>query len=616
MFFKTQFIINLMRFVTFKSLEGKNFLSFGDDLIKITLHQGVNTIIGTNYDKEDSKNGAGKSSITELLYYCLYGTTLREIPKDNIQNSFTNKKPEVSLTFEVESNGSLDSYTITRKLAPTKCQIFKNGEEITRSTLAKTNELIQSIIRTSSTIFQNSVIMVANSTLPFMALSKIDKRKFIESILGLEAFSSMVLRARDEYNSTKKEYEIQYSLLEQFQTELNFNNNQYLNYEALKEERLNSLNEKIKKTKEEIFTLEGQLTEPSDQTKCLEKQLSETTFNILEAQEKHSSLTTKQIKAESELKNILKQIEKINANKDQCPTCLRNYSEEHIAHAEDTLLKLTTNRNLFEQAISKLTKEVMSIKQRVKTSQQLKLEVEQQIKIRDNKKTSNDIILAKLEHLKVNQEELNDEIKKINAEQNDPLQQKIADLTSNITIKNELVTKLNNDLNVLESVKFVLSEEGIKSFIVKKILTILNSRLAFYLKKLEANCLCKFNEFFEEEIIDEKGKQKSYFNFSGGERKRIDIACLFAFADIRRLQGDVNFSTIFYDELFDSSLDDKGVALTLKVLQDRFIDYKESCYIITHRGIHGTFKSNHTIHVIKRNGVSSISEDSSDRYLN
>ena len=134
----------------------------------------------------------------------------------------------------------------------------------------------------------------------------------------------------------------------------------------------------------------------------------------------------------------------------------------------------------------------------------------------------------------------------------------------------------------------------------------LNSRLAFYLKKLEANCLCKFNEFFDEEIIDESSNQKSYFNFSGGERKRIDLACLFAFADIRRLQGDVNFSTVFYDELLDSSLDDKGVQLTLKILRERFQENNESCYIITHRGPEVTTKAEHTLHVVKRNGVSTI----------
>ena len=168
------------------------------------------------------------------------------------------------------------------------------------------------------------------------------------------------------------------------------------------------------------------------------------------------------------------------------------------------------------------------------------------------------------------------------------------------------MTLLNNSLNVIETVKYVFSEEGIKSFIVKKILKVLNSRIAYYLKKLEANCLCKFNEFFDEDIVDENGKNKSYFNFSGGERKRIDLACLFAFSDVRRLQGDVNFSTVFYDELLDSSLDDKGVLLTLKILRERFQENGESCYIITHRGNHVITKAEHSIHVTKQNGISTI----------
>jgi uncharacterized protein YydD (DUF2326 family) len=61
-----------MRLIFFKSLEGKNFLSFGNSVVKIDLCSGVNVITGVNLDKEDSKNGVGKSSITELLYFCLY----------------------------------------------------------------------------------------------------------------------------------------------------------------------------------------------------------------------------------------------------------------------------------------------------------------------------------------------------------------------------------------------------------------------------------------------------------------------------------------------------------------------------------------------------------------
>ena len=235
-----------MRFITFKTLEAKNFLSIGDKLVSIDLRPGVNAITGINLDKEDSKNGAGKSTITEILYYSLFGSTLREISKDFIQNSITQKRCEVSLTFDVVTNNLADSYKITRELNPTKCFLFKNGEDITRSTLAKTNNLIQDIIRTPSTVFQNSVIMSSNNALPFMALPKTDKRKFVESILGLEVFTSMILKARDEFNTAKKDYEIEYSSLEQLESQLTFNNTQLSNHETVKDAKVAKLKEKIK----------------------------------------------------------------------------------------------------------------------------------------------------------------------------------------------------------------------------------------------------------------------------------------------------------------------------------------------------------------------------------
>jgi len=100
---------------------------------------------------------------------------------------------------------------------------------------------------------------------------------------------------------------------------------------------------------------------------------------------------------------------------------------------------------------------------------------------------------------------------------------------------------------------------------------------------MDANCLCIFNEYFEEEIVDEKGKACSYYNFSGAERKNIDLACLFAFMDIRRLQGSVAYNFSVYDELLDSSLDERGVDLVLNILRERVEQYNECVMIISHR---------------------------------
>jgi DNA repair exonuclease SbcCD ATPase subunit len=597
-----------MRFITFKTLEGKNFLSFGDTLIRVDLRPGVNAIIGTNYDKEDSKNGAGKSSVTELLYYSLYGTTLREISKDYIQNSLTKKRCEVSLQFDITSNNVTDTYKVIRMLNPTKCLLFKNNQDITRSTLAKTNNLIQELIHTPATVFQNSVIMSVNTALPFMALPKTDKRKFIESVLGLEVFTQMVLKARDDYSIVKKDYEIAYTKLEQTQNELSFNRLQFDNYENLKIERLNKLSDKKTNLVNDIQNIQSKivisdtLTDENDNIKIeeYEKQLcvfTERKTNI------HSKLSIIQADINSENK----QIKNLQTNKDKCPTCSREYSEEHNEHVSTLIATHNLDIAKFNEAEISLKKILQDLDNEISSVQSSKKickeNIDNIVQIINNNKTFE----LSITHLKTNLKDVEDEMQSVTKEQNNELKSKISTLNSSTNELQQKVDKLNNELNILETVKFVISEEGIKSFIVKKILKVLNSRLAFYLKKLEANCLCQFNEFFDEEIIDENSQPKSYFNFSGGERKRIDLACLFAFADIRRLQGDVNFNTVFYDELLDSSLDDKGVSLTLKVLRERFNENNESCYIITHRGPEVTTKAEHTIHITKRNGISTIS---------
>ena len=148
-----------------------------------------------------------------------------------------------------------------------------------------------------------------------------------------------------------------------------------------------------------------------------------------------------------------------------------------------------------------------------------------------------------------------------------------------------------------------MSEEGVKSYIVKKILQLFNAKLSHYLKKMDSNCICVFNEYFEDEIIDEKGKPCSYFNFSGAERKNIDLACLFAFMDIRRLQGDVAFNFSMYDELFDSSLDERGVELVIDILNERVENYNECAIVISHRKESTKLATGEVIFLEKQNGM-------------
>ena len=80
---------------------------------------------------------------------------------------------------------------------------------------------INNLINTSEDVFQNCVLMTVNNTVPFMAKKRLDKRKFIEGILNLEVFSSMINMLRNEYNETRRELETECTILDEVQTTYN-----------------------------------------------------------------------------------------------------------------------------------------------------------------------------------------------------------------------------------------------------------------------------------------------------------------------------------------------------------------------------------------------------------
>ena len=94
-----------------------------------------------------------------------------------------------------------------------------------------------------------------------------------------------------------------------------------------------------------------------------------------------------------------------------------------------------------------------------------------------------------------------------------------------------------------------------------------------------------------------------YNNFSGAERKAIDLACLFSFMDMRKHQGNVHYNISIYDELLDSSLDEKGVDLVLDILKERSEKYNECVFIISHRKESIKSATGNIIFLEKRNGI-------------
>lgn len=592
-----------MKYINFNKILIKNFLSVGDEPVSVEFNRGLNIITGLNKDKEDRRNGVGKSTIADAIYFAVFGNTIRELKKEHMINNVTQDRCEVVLEFNCNSDGQLDSYRIVRTLGPTKCYLYKNGDDKTRDSINNTNELISEIINSSPEVFQNCVIMTINNTTPFMAKKKLEKRKFIEGIFNLQVFSSMLNNARAESNEVMKDFNVECARYEEVSNSLDsyvaqqnesdeIRNQTKTRYKERKQRNIDTINEHKTKLKSiKLIDVEKSKKHLEDLTDAKDKikQL------IVEQQSLVVQLSTK-------IDFINEKMSAISTKDPICPTCLRPIDEHDVDHIEqeksklnEQLCQLDTSKDEHNKTKFKLEHKLKTITNTIK-----KLDAHLYKDGLNRQEITN--IKQSLDQLKQLNEQIDDDINQLKNDDTS-LKKTIEQTSAKLENVQSTIDDLKKQISLFEVIKFIVSEEGVKSYIVKKILQLFNSKLAYYLKKMDANCICVFNEYFEEQIIDEKGKICSYFNFSGAERKNIDLACLFAFMDIRRLQGDVAFNFSIYDELFDSSLDEKGVDLVTEILKERIEKYKECIMVISHRKESVKSATGEIIFLEKKNGI-------------
>lgn len=592
-----------MKSVTFTKLTAKNFLSIGEDPVTVEFTEGLHVITGINRDKPDRRNAIGKSTIADSLYFAIFGDTLRDIKKDLIPNNITGGKTHVELDFKVETPNSSNEYKIVRTLGPSKVFIYKNGQDTTRDSISNTTKYICEVLSASPSIFQNCVIMTVNNAIPFMAKNKIEKRKFIEDIFGMEVFSQMLSQLRSEYNEVKREYDAEVVKYEEIETSLNnYTKQKELTLERRKEKKQTYLFRQVNNTKE-IDELEAEFKSLQEaDVKSIESNIADLTEKLQICDSKISNyiedISDKKVSA----KYIKEQYTKIGTDQDMCPVCLRPIEE----HDKDNIEK---EKEQLKQSIDELVDGIKSAHASLDKVKEVKTKVQSSISRYNSSLTEAKLVKQKranindrLKQLKSWQEELKIDLEQVESVTTD-FDNIIEDTQLRVDTVTDKISEFRKKISKLDIVKYIVSEEGVKSYIVQKLLDLLNTKLMHYLRKLDSNSICIFNEYFEEEILNEKNKVCSYFNFSGAERKSIDLACLFTFSDIRRMQGGVKYNIAIYDELFDSSFDEKGIELITEILQDRVAELNECSIVISHRKESIKAVTGDVIYLEKQNGI-------------
>jgi DNA repair exonuclease SbcCD ATPase subunit len=585
--------------VVFKTLKVKNFLSIGKTIVSVDFQKGLNIITGINKDLMDRQNGTGKSSLVDSFYFVLFGETTRGIKKEFVVNNLTNESAEVSLTFSIDEN----EYEIIRTIKPSKLNLFENGVDISRDSMANTTEYILNILNLTPEIFTNCICLSINSTVPFMAQKNLEKKKFIEGIFNLDVFSKMNSGLKEEYGDVKKEIERKSEKYDDLEKTVKLLLDQNKRNSEEREKRRNQIEENISKLDKQIQVTNDNIS------KYVIDDVSQNKVKIKKLEEKKKlkndeiqQIFKQKTEISTEIKILKNDLLKIGTDQDECPICLRAITDgdlEHIDNRKKTIQKDIEEKNNiivdFSKKQNDLESEVTLIDKAINL---LKDSVNKNSLLEQQKKNDEEKVQYFNSQLSKERNALNDlqNYKEGEAKSVEEIQIQIQE------ISNEL-QELKKRFKVLENVKFVLSEEGVKSYVVKKILALFNVKIAFYLKELNANSSITFDQYFEEEIKNERGKPTTYFNYSGAERKAIDLSIMFAFIDMLKLQTNVYYNVQFYDELLDTSLDSAGVENVVRILNEFVDKYSYGIYVISHRRECSKLANGEIVYLEKSNGI-------------
>ena len=530
------------------------------------------------------KMECGKSMILDALYYSIFGTTLRKISKQSfIVNRKNNKNCAVRLEFDIISHdGNKESYTIERRLAPQSIKVWQNNKEITRSTTAETNKFIKELLYADEEIFQSCILMRANSVIPFMSKKDSEKRSFIESIFNLNIFSGMQKLLKDDMRAAKTEFSIATEAcdihtrnIEAYKTQINELYLEQANITEKNKDKRQSIenNIKIEEDKRNLFEkkLNGYSLDTVENANCL-RSVSQCEENIKKLKDMRNKLLIDQGIYKRELSTV-------SSKGNVCPTCGRNYEIEVIDNIknrkkelETFILDLNDKISLIDDKIDEFSVSLNNFNSKITTYNNI----------------VNEIAFIKKDILQIDKlinvykSQLSDISDEFDSSMIDKLSSLLTETEKSLIEKKNILDLTSEKLGICNICENLLGEHGIRAFIVNKLLTLLNNRISFYLSSLNSAFEFKFNEYFDEEIKDSNGIICLYNNCSGAEMKKIDLAIGFAIADIFSIQQQVSYNILFFDEILDSSLDDKSLNILLNFINSYYGD-KKSIYIISHK---------------------------------
>jgi len=293
--------------ILFKELTYKNFLSTGNNAIKIDLNRSRSTlIVGTN--------GTGKSTILDAISFALFNKPHRNVKRGGLVNSVNGKGCEVTIEFDTAGH----SWKVLRGIKPNKFEVYQNDKMIDQQTNVRDYQkfLEQNILKLNHKSFHQIVVLGSSSFIPFMQLKAWDRRDVIEDLLDISVFSKMKAALKIRNAQAKEWAKNSYTASVNQKDKIEYQKKHITQLESINEEAKKSFNEEIKEAQDKVASLKSDLDKYPDGLRG--------SLNSL--RKVREGLTTEKGRHSHSMKELVGKAKFFEVNT-ACPTCTQEISE-------------------------------------------------------------------------------------------------------------------------------------------------------------------------------------------------------------------------------------------------------------------------------------------------
>ena len=549
-----------------RRIDWRNFGSYGNNTQTVSFDQSQG-----NFYLVVGSNGAGKSTMSDVIKFGLYGKVDNKKMKD-LPNRFNSS---LYVKIEVEKNPTTVA-VVERGIAPNFFRLYINGVEYDQAGKKNMQDFLEEeILGVPYYVFNNMVSLSINNFKSFINMGVHDKRMIIDRLFGLEVLGAVKWKVRYQIKSMKDEIDMidrELSVLE--------------NNIKSSERELQMLNEKLKTAGEEkkkaliakIKSLQEFISKADQQVALLEEKSEEIEQKIKECE--HLISEQRGVERQTQTKISLYE-------RGKCPTCEGDLTSDHHRH----VLEENTKKNQeSKEAIQKINESLTGLVNRKKKIGSVYRELSQ-------KKAS-----AAAQALNCSEE-----VKKLKEDQEDSGQtQSLQNIIDQSTgKKEESILKKDKEerkANFCKIIEDIFGDKGVKVSALKKIVPVLNIEIRKVLQDLSMDYRVSFNEEFEVEIQHFGFKVPSE-QLSTGERKKVDFAVLIALIRLMKTKF-AGLNLIYLDEIF-SSIDSGGIHHILKVLHKTCRELNLNIFVINHSQL-PTEIFDYRVEIVKNTGFSNL----------